>query len=126
MKAGDANKLTIKAILETIFGPELVTLEHRFHEVRRWRFDYAVPQIKLAIEYQGHAGFVGKGQSGHSTIKGLTNDCEKMNSALAHGWRVLAFTALHFRYNDRIKHNLTEPREAIMNLLAQLQSEKDQ
>jgi very-short-patch-repair endonuclease len=127
MKPGEINKLTIKQKLETIFGVERVQMEYRFHPVRRWRFDYAVPEIKLAVEYQGHAGFIGKGgASGHSSITGLTGDCEKMNSAQAHGWRVLSFTALHFRYNDRAKHKLTEVGESIMNLLAGMQRERDE
>ena len=123
MKPGEINKLQIKAVLETIFGAESVETEFRFHPVRRWRFDYSIPEIRLAIEYQGHAGFIGKGASGHSSIKGLTNDCEKMNSAIGLGWRVLAFTALHFKYNDRVKHNLTDVRETIMNALAGMQKE---
>tara|TARA_R110000868_G_scaffold51318_4_gene162889 strand:- start:1338 stop:1718 length:381 start_codon:yes stop_codon:yes gene_type:complete len=123
VKPGEINKLQIKAILETIFGPERVELEWRFHPVRRWRFDYAVPEIKLAVEYAGHAGFIGKGVSGHSTIKGLTNDSEKANSAIAHGWRVLQFTALHFTYKDQVKHKLTPVRETIMNTLSTMQNE---
>lgn len=126
MKPGEANKMMILQTLQTIFGEERVVAEHRFHPVRRWRFDYGVPEIKLAVEYHGHAGFVGKGASGHSTIKGLTSDSEKMNSAIAAGWRVLAFTALHFRYNDRVRHNLTDVRETIMNALAGMQNEKEQ
>jgi hypothetical protein len=120
MKPGEINKLAIQKHLETIFGPERVVMEYKFHPVRRWRFDYAIPEIKLAVEYHGHAGFVRPGASGHSTIKGLTNDCEKMNSAHALGWRVLAFTALHFDYKGRVKHNLTGPQETVMNLLAMM------
>ena len=126
MKPGELNKLTIKETLETIFGAERVEDEWKFHPVRRWRFDYAVPEIKLAVEYHGHAGFVGKGgASGHSSIKGLTNDCEKMNQAITQGWRVLAFTALHFRYDGRMKHNLTDVRTTIMDAIASMQIEKD-
>lgn len=125
MKPGESNKLEILTTLQTIFGKEYVDTEHKFHPVRRWRFDYAIPEIKLAIEYQGHAGFVGKaGSSGHSSIKGLTNDSEKMNSAIACGWRVLSFTALHFRYAERVKHNLTPVRETIMNTLAMMEESK--
>lgn len=112
MKAGERNKLVLLQLLRAAFGDELVT-EHRFHPVRMWRFDYAVPSIKLAVEYHGHAGFVGGKASGHSTIKGLSNDCEKANEAQRLGWRVLAFTAWHFRAVDRRKHKLTEPAAAI-------------
>lgn len=83
--------------------------EFRFHPSRLWRFDLAVPELLLAVEYHGHAGFVGKGASGHSTIPGLTNDCEKVNQARILGWTVFAFTALHFREKDRLKHKLTSP-----------------
>lgn len=126
MKPGELNKLQIHAILKTIFGDELVVTEHIFHPTLKWRFDYAVPKIKLAIEYNGHGGFIGKsGASGHSSIKGITNDAEKMNSAIACGWRVLAFTALHFKYSDQVKHKLTPVRETIMNTLAAMQDQSE-
>jgi hypothetical protein len=83
--------------------------EHRFHPVRMWRFDLAVLDCKLAIEYHGHSGFQGGKVSGHSTIKGLTNDCEKFNQARLLGWTVLSFTTLHFKENDRQRHKLTSP-----------------
>lgn len=126
MKPGEINKLQIHAILKTIFGEDLVVTEHIFHPTRKWRFDYAVPQIKLAIEYNGHGGFIGKsGASGHSSIKGITNDAEKMNSAISCGWRVLAFTALHFKYSDQVKHKLTPVRETILNTLAAMQDQAE-
>ncbi len=125
MKPGEENKLQILAHLQTLFGADMVKTEFVFHPVRRWRFDYAIPEIKLAVEYHGHAGFIRPGASGHSTIKGLTNDCEKVNSAIALGWRVITFTALHFRYSERVKHNLTGPQETIMNTLAAMQTERE-
>lgn len=93
------------------------TEEHRFHPIRMWRFDLAVPSHKLAIEYQGHAGLRGGGASGHSTISGLTKDCEKMNQAQSLGWRVLTFTALHFRESERAKNKLASPFDTIQSLL---------
>ena len=126
MKPGEANKLAIKSLLDQLFGPEMVVSEHRFHPVRRWRFDYAIPEIKLAIEYDGHGGFVKVGgKSRHGSIIGMTKDADKMNAAIALGWRVLKFTALHFTYKTRAKHNLTGVSETIMNTLAQMQSEME-
>jgi len=126
IKPGDQNKLEVLTTLQTIFRAERDLSEHVFHPTRKWRFDYAIPEIKLAVEYNGHGGFVGKfGASGHSSIKGITNDAEKMNSAIACGWRVLAFTALHFKYNDRIKHKLTPVRETIMNAITAMQEESE-
>ena len=111
MKPGAANKHQLLAILRSLFDD--VEVEHRFHPARRWRFDYAVPSRMLAFEYHGHSGFVGGRASGHSSIKGLTNDCEKLNQATLLGWRVLAFTALHFRADGRAKHKLSTPLETI-------------
>jgi len=126
MKPGDANKLAILSTLQTLFGNERVEQEYKFHPVRRWRFDYAIPEIRLAVEYNGHSGFVGKsGASGHSSIKGLTNDAEKINSAVGCGWRVLQFTALHFREKERERHNLTDPRTTLMNALSAMQIERE-
>jgi len=113
MKAGLENKRKLMLILQSIFGAENVYNELRFHPVRRWRFDYAVPSSMLAVEYHGHSGFINKSASGHSTIKGLTNDCEKSNQARALGWMVFAFTALHFCPRGRAKHKLTHPEETI-------------
>lgn len=60
--------------------------EHRFHPVRRWRFDYACLDEKIAIEVEGgrFAKF-----SRHTTGKGYENDCEKYNQATILGWRII-------------------------------------
>lgn len=126
MKAGDSNKLVILHTLQTLFGPERVETEFRFHPVRRWRFDYAVPEIRLAVEYNGHGGFVrAGGVSRHGSIIGMTGDAEKLNAAVGCGWRVLQFTTLHFRQQDRFKHNLRDVRETIMDALAAMQREEE-
>ena len=127
MKPGEANKLQIHSILSQIFGHERVVTEHKFHPVRRWRFDYAIPEIKLAVEYNGHGGFVqAGGVSRHGSIIGMTLDADKMNAAIGQGWRVLTFTALHFSHKERERHKLTSLRDSIMNALGAMQNEKDQ
>ena len=65
-------------------GAELVA-EHRFHPPRLWRFDFAFPAAKLAVEIEGRGR--------HQTVVGVRNDCEKYNTALLDGWRVLRFPA---------------------------------
>lgn len=65
-------------------GADLVR-EHRFHPTRKWRFDFAFPSVKLAIEIDGR----GK----HQTISGVRADCEKANEAIRLGWRVMRFPA---------------------------------
>jgi very-short-patch-repair endonuclease len=65
--------------------------EHRFHPTRRWRFDIAIVDLKIAIEYEGIAG----GRSRHTSLTGYTGDADKYNEAQLHGWMVLRFTALN-------------------------------
>jgi len=126
VKPGESNKILIHTTLSQIFGDERVATEHKFHPVRRWRFDYAIPEIKLAVEYNGHGGFVkAGGVSRHGSIIGMTLDADKMNAAIGQGWRVLTFTALHFSHKERERHKLTGLRDAIMNALGAMQEEKD-
>lgn len=64
--------------------------EHQFHPVRKWRFDFAILDQKLAIECEG--GIYAQGRTGHSSITGIERDIEKGNAATLLGWRVLRFT----------------------------------
>lgn len=66
--------------------------ELQFHEVRMFRFDWAIPDMMLAIEYEG----LMSRKSGHTTISGYTKDCEKYNLAQLEGWKVLRYTALNY------------------------------
>jgi very-short-patch-repair endonuclease len=64
-----------------------VEYEHRFHPVRRWRFDAAFPERKIAIEIDGGAFIGGR----HTRGTGFRKDCEKLNTATQMGWRVFRF-----------------------------------
>ncbi|RPE06033.1 hypothetical protein EGT74_24380 [Chitinophaga lutea] len=70
-----------------------VVREHRFHQVRRWRFDFALPAYKIGIEYEG----LNSEKSGHTTLLGYTGDAEKYNEAQALGWRVIRFTVKNYK-----------------------------
>ena len=59
--------------------------ELHFHPTRRWRFDWAWPDQKLALEVDGAVYSRGR----HTRGKGFENDMEKLNEALLLGWRVL-------------------------------------
>lgn len=65
------------------------TREFRFHPTRRWRFDLAWPELKIACEVEGVLFWK---QGRHQTGKGYTNDCEKYAEALVLGWKVLRVT----------------------------------
>jgi very-short-patch-repair endonuclease len=68
--------------------------EYRFDEVRKWRFDFAFIDQKLAVEYEG---IFGKGKSRHTTVNGYTGDTEKYNQAAAQGWKVFRVTAKNYK-----------------------------
>jgi hypothetical protein len=63
--------------------------EHRFCKDRRWRFDLSWPSLLVAVEIHG-MGKRGKGS--HQYQKQFENDCEKMATAFALGWTVIAIT----------------------------------
>ncbi|HIF5855127.1 TPA: DUF559 domain-containing protein [Vibrio parahaemolyticus] len=67
---------------------EVPMSEYRFHETRRWRFDFAYPDQLLAIEVEGGTWRNGR----HNRAKGYEADCEKYNTAALRGWTVLRFT----------------------------------
>lgn len=73
--------------------PEFVE-ELQFHNERKFRFDWAIPSLKIAIEYEG----LFSEKSGHTTVSGYTKDCIKYNLCQIEGWKVLRYTAKN--YND--------------------------
>lgn len=64
--------------------PSPVT-EHTFHPERKWRFDFAWLEQKVALEVEGGVWIGG----GHNRGKGFAKDIEKYNAATVLGWRVL-------------------------------------
>ena len=64
------------------------TFEYKFQPKRRFRWDLCWPSQKLAVEVQGGIWIKG----GHSTGKGITRDCEKLDEGVKLGWKVLQFT----------------------------------
>ena len=72
--------------IEEVTGEEL-TPELKFHKTRRWRFDYAIERLKIAIEVEG--GVWSRGR--HTRPSGFVKDLEKYNTATSLGWLVLRF-----------------------------------
>jgi len=73
-------------------GIEVIN-EFRFHPIRRWKADFAVPEKRILIEYEG----LNSERSRHTTLTGYTGDTEKYNAAQALGYKILRFTALNYR-----------------------------
>ena len=60
--------------------------EHRFHDKRRWRFDFAWTEAFVALEIEG----IVFGEGGrHQRGLGFANDCEKYLWAQKLGWLVV-------------------------------------
>ena len=74
--------------LQQQFPQEEVVKELQFHPDRKWRFDYAFPSRKIAIEIDGAIWTLGR----HNRPRGYLNDMEKLNTAASMGWLVLRFS----------------------------------
>jgi very-short-patch-repair endonuclease len=68
--------------------------EYKFNPERNWRFDFAIPSLKIAVEFEG--GIFTPGTS-HNSPKTFTKDSNKYNSASILGWKVLRFTAMNYK-----------------------------
>ena len=76
-----------------ILDDELPTphMEHTFHPTRRWRFDFAWPEYRVAVECEG--GIWSQGR--HVRGLGFQRDCTKYNEAAVLGWIVIRVTRRH-------------------------------
>jgi len=61
-------------------------------KLRKWRFDCAWPDAKVAVECHGGIGG-GANRGRHVRRGGINADAEKMTAAQLQGWTVLVFTA---------------------------------
>lgn len=73
--------------------------EQMFHGKRKWRFDFLIPWVDingksspLALEYEGLIS----DKSGHTTIRGFTDNTDKYREAALAGIIVLRYTALNY------------------------------
>lgn len=62
-------------------------VELKFHPVRKWRADFAIPSQMLLIEIDGGIWSGGR----HTRGGGFIGDMEKLNAAAVLGYRVLRF-----------------------------------
>lgn len=88
---------------------ETLTPEYKFHPVRKWRFDFAIVYLKIAIEIEGSVWNNGR----HTRGSGFIKDTYKYNTATSLGWSVLRFSSTEI-YNiktiDLIKQTINFKR----------------
>lgn len=73
----------LKALAPGLEAPER---EYKFHDWRRWRFDLAWPDHKIAVEIDGGQWSPNGGRHNRDS------DREKINEAVKMGWRVFRFS----------------------------------
>ena len=81
--------------------------EYYFAMPRKWRFDFAYPVSKIAIEVEGGIWVQGR----HSRGSGMLKDMEKYNEAAKRGWRVLRYASNNLR-------NAVEDVREILNVIS--------
>jgi hypothetical protein len=86
-KYSSKEKSHIEFILIAIGMP--FAKEYKFHPDRKYRFDWAIIEKMVAIEYEG----IYSDKSGHTSTSGYNSDSTKYNLATIGGWRLLRYTA---------------------------------
>jgi very-short-patch-repair endonuclease len=80
----------------SLFGIPDPVEEFRFDPNRRWRFDFAWPHYRIAVEVEGGIWMGGR----HNRPVGYAKDLEKYNKAAKDGWRVFRFTPQQFKNGE--------------------------
>ena len=91
-KAQQVTSLHDKVLSQLVGLPDPAT-ELLFHPKRKWRFDFAWEEQKLALEI--HGGIHSGGR--HTRGRGFVEDRAKMNEATLLGWTVLEVTPEHIK-----------------------------
>ena len=99
-------ELEFKFLLKTAGdGLPMPTEEYRFHPVRRWRFDFAYVDRRLAIEIDGGQW---KPRGGRHASDG---DREKLNAAAVLGWRVLRYSGAMLKNPEKVMNQVKQAYE---------------
>ena len=99
--SGDAAKAEMEMILK-LYGLEYKR-ELQFHPTRLWLFDFAIPSLCIAIEYEG----IFSEKSRHISIPGYIKDCEKYREAAKHGWKLMRYTNKDYKQLTADLHEIT-------------------
>lgn len=105
-----------------------IVAELQFAPPRKFRFDYAIPSVFLAIEVDGGAfkRRTYRNKKGelittiggrHNSGIGFLKDMEKLNLATMMGWRILRFTPAQLCTNvtiEMIRKTIGEDRQEIL------------
>ena len=84
--------------LESFTGCQVVA-EHKFHDTRKWRIDFAIIDLKIGIEIEGGVWSGGR----HTLGNGFIEDMEKYNAATMMGYQVIRFSTEQVKSGKAIK-----------------------
>ena len=73
--------------------------EYRFDDKRRWRVDFAWPDLKIAVEIEGGTHTQGR----HNRASGFEADCEKYNALTEQGWCLYRYTGRMVKSGEALK-----------------------
>jgi very-short-patch-repair endonuclease len=76
------------------------TPEYQFDDVRKWRFDFAWPEVHIAIEIEGGISKYKPGR--HMHAQGYQHDLDKYNAGTSYGWRIFRFSSKDIQENRPI------------------------
>lgn len=79
------------ALTWRVLGGPAFEREFVFHPTRKWRFDFAWPAVKIAVEIDGGV-HDGANRGYHNRKGGFEKDAEKLNEAALLGWRCIRLT----------------------------------
>jgi hypothetical protein len=77
------------SFLLTHLGAPAFVRQYHFHPLRKWSFDFAWPELRVAVEIQGGTFIRGR----HVTAQGYWGDRIKVNAALRLDWKVFELVA---------------------------------
>ena len=95
-KAGSA--LEAELALQFRLNSVRCVTEYRFNPDRRWRFDFAWPELLFAVEVEGITYDGGRRQR----VEGFENDLDKYQSAMLLGWCVYRVTRKQIKNLDAL------------------------
>ena len=87
--------------------------EYRYARKRKFRVDFAYPEIRMGIEIDG--GIFNK--KAHGSITGILNDIDRNNTAAMEGWTMIRIPSSHIH---EIKY-----KEALVVTYERLQKERE-
>lgn len=100
-ESGNARRDALEAVMDLQFRAVGLKPErqYRFHDVRKWRLDFAFPDAKVAIEVDGGTFTGGR----HTRGRGYAEDCRKRAEAMLLGWRVLNATGEQVKSGEALR-----------------------